>query len=143
MDHEQIVTNLIDIFVENDIEAFRLKCDTPTVTIHPDALGEQKDRSVQMNITPIHIDDDYIMFQIHTIVSGCTDPKSHTDIVKALNEINIATMCGAYVLIPEDDLVIHRHTVSTTPDSYEVMVALAVNDVLTAIDKDMSLLTEI
>lgn len=143
MDHEQIVTNLIDILTENDIEAFRLKCDTPTVAIYPDALGEQKDRSVQMNIIPIHTDDDYIIFQIHTIVSRGTDPKNHMDIVKALNEINIATTCGAYVLIPEDDLVVHRHTVSTTPDSYEVMVALAVNDVLTAIDRDMSLLTEI
>lgn len=143
MDHEQIVLRLIGLFEANEVEAFRANTDEPAMQVYPDALGEQGDKSAVMTIAPVYSNEEYINFELSTEVATVAGSELKTDIYSLLNGINIKTSCGAYLLLPEENVIIHRHMLCAPINDYENMVALAVNNVLTAIDSDISMLSDL
>lgn len=142
MNNEQVVNELIDLFCENDVEAFVTAGEAPAMTIYPDALGESADWSVKMSITPDCSEEGYIGFELLTLVAEGAYPEMFFDIYENLNQLNKHTICGTYFYSEERYEIIHRYTVVTISTGYLENILVAINGVLEAINVDIQYLED-
>ena len=134
----ELLTVLGQSLALDGIESMLAEEENPVLVLKPDSLGEQE-RTVQMELSVLNLAGEALHLQILSVLAEDFDGEAAESVRASLNQWNMGSICGGYLLLPDGALV-HRHVASCEPDRWLETTAAALEAVLQTLDAQIDII---